>query len=246
MSKITSSPFKFDPITMAAIGWGVSALGSIGAGIWGSSKAKKAEEEAKRKEDKARQEMQQMKRAYAAIDTSNPYLNMENKMEDLTINQKQAEFEKQTFQQSQANIMGGLRGAAGGSGIAALAQSLAQQGQLASQQASASIGQQEQANQMAKAQMAAQIQDKEIQGEMYSRDLKRQQTTTLLGMAQQEQAAFAEQAGQAQQAKWDAISGGVDSMTSMIPGVGTDEKDTAAYWKKLYENKVGATSTTTN
>ena len=46
----------------------------------------------------------------------------------------------------QANIMSDLSGAAGGSGIAALAQSMANQGSLQAQKASASIGAQEAAN----------------------------------------------------------------------------------------------------
>jgi len=57
--------------------------------------------------------------------------------------------------------MGGLRGAAGGSGIAALAQAMANQGALQQQQISASIGQQEAANQRAKAQGAAAVQQME-------------------------------------------------------------------------------------
>ena len=72
--------------------------------------------------------------------------------EDLTVNQQQAQFQAQQFQQSQANIMANLQGAAGGSGVAALAQSLANQGHIAAQQASASIGQQEAANQKLMAQ----------------------------------------------------------------------------------------------
>ena len=65
---------------------------------------------------------------------------MENTMEDLTVNQQQAEFTKQNNMQNQANIMGQMRGAAGSSGIAALAQSLSNKGSLQAQQASASIG----------------------------------------------------------------------------------------------------------
>ena len=214
-----------------AVGMGMQAL----SGIFGAISAGKQKKEAERKERKARKEVKRLKNIYANLDTSNPFLNMENTMEDLTINQKQAEFQSQQFQQSQANIMQGLRGAAGGSGIAALAQSLAQQGQLASQQAAASIGQQEAQNQMAERQMAAQLQEKEIQGEMYSRDLKREQATTMLGMAQQEQAAFAEQAGLAQEAKWGAISGGIDNLTSMIPGVGGDSGASAT----AYYNSAG-------
>ena len=72
---------------------------------------------------------------------------MENAFEDLTVNTQQAEFEAQQNQQSQANIMSQMSGAAGGSGIAALAQSMANQGALQASKASASIGAQESSNQ---------------------------------------------------------------------------------------------------
>ena len=130
-----------------------NAAGPIGIGlslastIFGAVSANKQRKRAARQARKERQKMKQLENAYANLDTSNPYLNMENTMEDLTINQRQADFERQTFQQSQANILSNLRGAAGGSGVAALAQSLAQQGQLASQRSAASIGAQEAANQ---------------------------------------------------------------------------------------------------
>ena len=72
---------------MSMIAVGIGALGSIGMGIWKRSAAKKKEQRAKKKEKKARQEMNRLKGIYASLDTSNPYLNMENKMEDLTVNQ---------------------------------------------------------------------------------------------------------------------------------------------------------------
>ena len=122
-----------------------------------------------------------MKEVYSNVDTSNPfeglinqYAGLENTMEDLTVNQQQAQFEAQASQQNQANIMEGLRGAAGGSGIAALASSLARQGALSSQQASASIGQQEAANQMASSQRAGQLQEMEARGAA-AVDLQRRQ-----------------------------------------------------------------------
>ena len=71
---------------------------------------------------------------------------MENSFEDLTVNTQQAEFEAQQNQQMQANIMSQMSGAAGGSGIAALAQSMANQGALQASKASASIGAQEAEN----------------------------------------------------------------------------------------------------
>lgn len=89
----------------------------------------------------------------------NEYAGMENTMEDLTVNQQQAQFEAQQGQQQRANIMQQMGGAAGGSGVAGLAQAMANQGQLATQRASASIGQQEAANQMAAAQQAGRLQE---------------------------------------------------------------------------------------
>jgi hypothetical protein len=159
-------------------------------------------------EQKAAQaEFASMKKQYENLDTSNlaagfknPYQNMENTMEDLKVNTQQAEFQAQQFQQSQANIMQSLQGAAGGSGIAALAQTLANQGQLNLQKASASIGMQEAQNQKLAAQQAAKIQQLEGQGELIAqqarvkgaeagRDLDFQKTSTLFGMSQQRAAA---------------------------------------------------------
>jgi hypothetical protein len=202
-------------MSFVAVGIGVASLASGAIGAIGANKAKKA---AERKERKAREEMNRLKDAYSNLDTSNPYLNQENMMEDLTINQKQAQMQQQQFQQSQANILGNLKGAAGGGGIAATAQALAQQGQLASQQASASIGQQEAANQKARAQAAQAIQAKEREGDIWSRGQKKDLTGTLLGMSQQETAAYGQQATQAEQAKWDAISGGISGATSALTG----------------------------
>ena len=199
-----------------AVGMGVGMLGTLGMGIWGAAKAKKAAKDARDKENKARDQMNKLKQAYSSLDTSNPFLNMENTMEDLTINQKQAEFQRQQFQQSQANIMGGLRGAAGGSGIAALAQQLAQQGQLASQQAAASIGQQEAANQRMAAQEASRIQGMERQGDVMSRSLERDKVSTLLGMSQQETAAYAQQATNADAQQWNALTAGVGGATGLL------------------------------
>jgi len=208
---------------MSMIAVGIGALGSIGMGIWKRSAAKKKEQRAKKKEKKARQEMNRLKGIYASLDTSNPYLNMENKMEDLTINQQQAQFQSQQFQQSQANILGGLRGAAGGAGIAGLAQQLAQQGQIASQQASAGIGQQERQNQMAERQAAAQIQAKEREGVVKSREAELAKQSTLLGMSQAETAAHRQDRLAAQQAKQDATMGMVSGALQAFGGASDRE-----------------------
>jgi hypothetical protein len=87
----------------------------------------------------------------------NMYEGMENRYEDLTVDMRAAEFQVQQGAQQRANILQGLRGAAGASGVAGLAQTLANQGQLQSQQVAANIGQQERQNQLLSAQEGARI-----------------------------------------------------------------------------------------
>ena len=192
---------------------GAAAVSAV-SGIAKSRAAKKAQKKAEREAAIAKAEMDKQKAAFSALDTSNPYLNMENTMEDLTVNQQQAQFEAQQGAQQRANIMDQMRGAAGGSGIAALAQQMAQSGQLASQQASASIGQQEAANQMAAAQQAAAIQGKEREGEVLSREMERDKVSTLLGMAQGETAGFRQQAAAAEAAKMEGYGQIASGITS--------------------------------
>ena len=99
---------------------------------------------------------------YAGL--QNRFAGMENTMEDLTVNQQQAQFEKEMAQQQQADTMSKFAGSAGGSGIAGLAQAMSGAQSQQRQRAGASIGQQESANQMAAAQQAAQIQQMEASG----------------------------------------------------------------------------------
>lgn len=149
---------------------------------------------------KAQEEYDRRKRQYEELDTSNVYANMQNTMEDLTVDQRAAEFQAQQEQQGLANTMGALQGSAGGSGIAALAQSLAGAQAQNLQRASANIGQQERQNQQAAASQAANLQLYEAKGELISRDAEQEKTETMFGMAQgdlaQKKAAF--QAGESQ------------------------------------------------
>ena len=222
---VNSSPFKKEGggtpfLDQIATPMGIAL--SLGSSIFGALTARKQEKAAARKAEKERKKMKELEDIYNNIDTSNPYLNLENTMEDLTVNQQQSQFEKQQFQQSQANVLEGLRGAAGGSGIAALAQSLAQQGQLAAQRSSASIGQQEAANQRAERQQASQIQGMEREGELIRRRQEREKQGTMLGMSQQRLAAHEQARGAAQEAKWGAIGGGITGAANMFAGFSDD------------------------
>ena len=183
----------------------VAAVVGAGVGVaklWGASKRKK---EAKEAQKKAKKEMDKKKKEYDALDTSNLNKNMENKMEDLTINQKGMELQNQQGQQQRANIMQNLKGAAGGSGIAALAQQMANQGQLAAQKSAATIGDQEAANQKAAATEASKIQDAQIAGAEKSRSLQYQKTSNQLAQASGEHAAAGEAKAQAGKDQMNAI-----------------------------------------
>jgi len=145
----------------------VEGAARFGASYIGGKKRLARREEAQGAYD---QSMQQ----YFAQDTSNLYANLENTMEDLTVNTQAADFAAQQQAQGLSNIMGSMNQAAGGSGIAALAQSLANQQSQSAQQASVSIGQQEQRNQMAAAGQAGRLQSMERTGAEQSRELKAQ------------------------------------------------------------------------
>jgi len=153
MANIKNSPLKL-------IGDIASAVSSYD---WGGKRAK-AEADAQAEYDKMKEQFMGLETSNLYGDVSNPYANMENTMEDLTINQQQAQFEAQQNQQTQADVLAQTRGAAGASGVAGLAQAMVKQGQLGAQRASASIGQQEAANQQARAQQAGSLQQMERQG----------------------------------------------------------------------------------
>ena len=70
---------------------------SVVSGIASAIGSRKKEKRARRQADKARARMEEQKAAFADLDTSNPYLNMENTMEDLTVNQQQAQFEAENM-----------------------------------------------------------------------------------------------------------------------------------------------------
>jgi hypothetical protein len=194
------------------IGQVVGGLTSVASGIIGSGKRRREARE-------AAADLKKRKAEYERLDTSNVYKNMENTMEDLTVNQQAAQFQAEQEQQGLSNIMGQMQGAAGGSGIAALAQSLAGQQSQNLRRASVDIGRQEQANQMAERQQAGNLQLYERKGELISRDAEKDKVSTLMGMAQQRSAA----ANQAKQAATDAIVGGIGStvggVASMMSGM---------------------------
>jgi len=166
------SPLKLPPMAWMGIAQvGASLLG----GLIGSKRRRREQRE-------AREAMEKSRAAYMQQEYVNPYADMENVYEDLTVNQQQAQFQAQQGAQQRANILEGLRGTAGGAGIAGLAQAMARQSTLQTQQISASIGQQEAMNQRLRAQGAAKVQQLEAYGEQAVSLREQQRMETLYGM----------------------------------------------------------------
>ena len=182
------------------------AVVAVGAGAAKAISGGVQKKKAKAAAAAAQAELEAQKEAFKNLDKSNPYANLENTMEDLTVNQEEAQFVAEKQAQSQANILADLRGAAGGSGIASLAQTLANQGSENARKAAISIGKQEQANQMKEREQAAAIQKAERQGEIMSRNMKQQEVQTLMGMAGQDVASAQQAVAAADQKMWSGIS----------------------------------------
>ena len=195
---------------VAAVGVGVGVMKLVGA-----SKAKKAAAAAQKK---AQAEMDVKKKQYEALDTSNLAANQENKMEDLTINQKGMNIQSQKSAQSRSNIMAGMNDAAGGSGIAALAQTMANQGAEDAQKSGSMIGDQEAANQKSSATEASKLQTAEVAGADASRKLQYDKTSNLMGMAAGQAEAAGTAKAQASKDQMNAIGGIATSV------VGSDRK----------------------
>jgi len=180
-----------------AVAVGLSAIGSIFSSSKASSANRRASAAASRnaaiqaqitreqlafqKDQAAKLEVQ--KGIYRNFKFSNPYQDMQNMYEDLTVSTKAADFQMRQGQQQRSNILGGLRGAAGSSGIAGLAQVLANQGQVQAQQASISISQQEQQNQKLERQAAAANDMAFRGGEAAVEQQEMSRQATLLGVA---------------------------------------------------------------
>ena len=191
-------------IAGVAAATGITKIGMALAGRKGRIQEQKA----------ANRELQQRRDAYEQLDTSNPYLNMENTMEDLTVNQQQAQFEKDMAQQQQANMLSTMQ--QGGSFNAGNIQAMVNAGAQQARRASASIGQQEAANQRAERSMAGKIQSMEREGEMESRRMKKDKVETLFGMAMTR----SKEADAARQRAAQMVASGVGDIASAGVGFG--------------------------
>ena len=191
-----------DPMITAMVGAASQAMEGITgivSGLVGQRKRKAEQRAAKRDFDNQMAE-------FRAIDTSNPFANVQNPYEDLTVNLQQAQFESQQQQLGMATAMGQMRGAAGSSGVAAMAQAMANQQSINLQRSAASIGQQESRNQALAAQGAERRETLLAQGEQESRRMSFAKQNRLLDLTSDRKIAADEAVAAARQ--------------SMVSGVG--------------------------
>jgi hypothetical protein len=196
---------------IGAIAAGIGGVANIAGSLIGG-RARRREQAAARADQRAKMA------EYENMQFNNAYEGMQNTMEDLTVNTQQADFLAQQQQQGMANTMGALQGAAGGSGIAALAQAMSNQQSQNLQQASASIGQQEAANQMAAAKQGAQIQQLQAEGAMNVQNMELERNQTLLGMANTRLGA----ANEARQQATQQLVGGIGQVAGGALGMGAE------------------------
>ena len=154
--KKKNSPMKaIDPVTGQLLFAGASGIISSVGSLFGAGRRR-------REQRFANEEFQKRKQAFESIEYVNPYANLtnpyanlqnpyaENLYEDLGVNMQSANFLREQQQQSQANLMQQFRGAAGGSGVAALAQSMSNIASGQARQAAVDIARQERANEIAR------------------------------------------------------------------------------------------------
>jgi len=166
----------------------------------------------RREQREARAELAQRKAEYEQFEFKDPTADMTNPFEDMTVNQQQAQFESQQQQQALAGTLSGLSAAAGGSGIGALAQSLAQQQATNLQRSAASIGMQESQQQFAKAQGAQQLQAARAEGAKYVQEREFGRTEDLYSTAAARKAA----ADEARKQATEGLVGGVANIASGV------------------------------
>ena len=197
------SVVKSDP---GAFGQIAEGLGGIASGLIGG-RARRREQRA------ARAELARQRQAYENFEFKDPSVNLTNPFEDLRVGTQAADFTAQQQQQALAGTLSGLQQAAGGSGIGALAQALAQQQSANLAASAANIQQQELANQTARAQGQAALEQQQAAGAAALEAKEFGRTETLFGMAQARKAA-------ADEARRQATQGLVGGIANVAVGAG--------------------------
>ena len=129
-----------------------------------------------------REILEKQKAEYKAFEFVNPYADVQNQFEDIGVATEAAELQLERGTQQRANILESLRGAAGSSGIAGLAQAMANQGLIQTQAVTADIARQERENEMMRARGATAADMARRGGEAMVQQAEMSRQSTLLGV----------------------------------------------------------------
>ncbi len=166
----------------------------------------------RRREEKAAMAQANMdQQAIRDYQFSNPYANLENVAEDLTVNQQASQFQAQ---QTDAALAQGLDAIVAGGGGGGGAQAIAQAALQSKQNISANIASQESRNQMTRVNQAGTLQQLEAQGE---EDLQQQEYKRL----EENQNMSSQRFAAAQAARAKATADLVGGIGDVVGGVAT-------------------------
>ena len=163
-----TSPFKIKGEDDSPFNFAAAPL--IGAGL-NFLASQSARRDARRRDREARRRLAEAREAYNKIEFTNPYegitnpyadvqsqfTGMENIYEEAQVDTRAADYMREQSQQQQANLLNQLRGTAGGSGVAGLAQQLSNIGTQQARQASLNIAAQERASEEQRRREASRI-----------------------------------------------------------------------------------------
>lgn len=170
---------------------------------------------ARRREQRAAAaEQAAQKEAFKNFQFTNVYSGLENVAEDLTINQDAAQFQAQ---QTDAALAQAMQAAVVSGGAAGGAQAIAQAALQSKRGVAADIARQEQANEMARVQQAAKLQEMEATGEMDIQSQEYSRSQELLNMANARKYA----ADQARKQATQQLIGGVGMLGKGLVGAAT-------------------------
>lgn len=209
---VGSSPMKFLQFVPIAL--------QLGSSIYGAIQGGRQRREARARADVYEQDFNRRLGEYEREEFVNPYANMQNVYEDMTINQRAAEFQRDQVAQQQANILEGLSGSAtSGAGAAALATAMLRQGAQQARAAAVDIGQQEQAIQKIQTAERARIQGLQMQGDDMVRQQERQRNMILAQIASSRGQIANQEALAGQQQMIGGITSGLGALAKgFLPG----------------------------
>ena len=160
-------------------------------------------------------------------------LKTENVYEELEVDTSAADYAREQFQQQQANILGGLKGVAGSSGIAGLATGLSMQARDQSRQTSLSIGQQLATNRRLalgeRANQQASERSLKLANQQGANAFELDKMATLMGVAGQRSYAASAGAAQAQQNIYGLQAAQMGMYGDIIGGVSGMKLGTVGY-----------------